>query len=293
MSDFRSVISGGELAARLGSEDLVILDTRFDLLDPGRGSALWLESRIPGAQYAHLDDDLAAPVAERTGRHPLPDAESLARFLAAKGVTGDRQVVLYDDVGGAIAARGWWLLRWLGHDRAAVLDGGFPLWVEAGLPVETEEPGPPADNSSAGGDTAPRSDWVVSTDELLRSLPDLRLVDARAAERFRGESEPIDPVRGHVPGASNLPFSELLDDAGRFHSPLRIRERLTRHLDGDPESPWVAMCGSGVTACHLALAAEYAGLPAPRIYIGSFSEWIRDPGREVATGADQASADRS
>lgn len=285
--DYRSIISGEDLASRLGNEDLVVLDTRFDLKDPERGRELSRESRIPGSYYADLDRDLAAPVTAGTGRHPLPAVPEFAAWIAALGIDPSTQVVAYDDAGGGIAARAWWLLRWLGHERVAVLDGGFSGWQEAGLPLELGnsravpvEPAPKPNSS-------PRMDWVLTTREVEQRVSDsatLRLLDARAAERFRGEVEPIDPVAGRIPGASNLPFTELLGPAGRLLPPGEVRARLEERLDGDLGSPWSAMCGSGVTACHLALAAEYAALEPPRIYIGSFSEWIRDPSRPVATG---------
>ena len=285
MPGFRSVITPAELAGLLDASRPVVIDCRFDLMDPAAGRVAWQDSRVPGAVYADLDADLAGPVTPAAGRHPLPDPEVMAERFRAMGVTTARQAVVYDDSGGAIASRAWWLLRWLGHDLVAVLSGGFGAWQDGGFPLETGAPEEPA-----CGDLQPatRADEVATTEELAATPAApraMRLVDVRDAARFRGEVEPIDPVAGHIPGATNLPFKAVLDDAGHFLSPPEIERLLYECLEGDLESPWTVMCGSGVTACHLAVAAEYAGLAAPRLYVGSFSEWIRDPERAVARGA--------
>ena len=282
MTDYSSVISAEELAEMLGTEALCLVDCRFDLLQPEAGREQWRTSRIPGAQYAHLDEDLAGPVSPETGRHPLPSPASIVNCFRRLGVNRDSQVVVYDDSAGAIAARAWWLFRWLGHDRVAVLDGGFSNWREGGGAIDEK---PPTSGVPGNFDGEPRSDWIVTTEDVLEqgALP-LRLRDARDAARFRGEIEPIDPVAGHVPGSRNLPFSELLAPGGRMLPPSEVRKRISDSLDNDLERPWTVMCGSGVTACHLALGAQYAGLQAPRLYVGSFSEWIRDSGRPVGKG---------
>jgi len=284
MSERESVlIAAAELAAEIGSEGLVVLDCRFDLKNPSAGRRAWDVAHIPGAHYADLDRDLAAAASPVTGRHPLPDADRMAQRFSEWGIGEGARVVVYDAASGAIAARAWWLLRWLGHQRVAVLDGGIDAWIAAKLPLETEAPGAAA----ARFEGSPRNDWVVTTETV--SAPEFsrqRLLDARDPSRFRGEQEPIDPVAGHVPGTTNLPFSETLDAAGLLKSPAALRELFASRLQGDLEAPWGVMCGSGVTACHLALAAEHAGLRAPAVYIGSFSEWIRDPGRPVATLTD-------
>ena len=280
-----AVVGAAELAAAIGSEELVVLDCRFDLKDPTAGRLAWEARHIPGAHYADLDRDLAAVVSAETGRHPLPDARRMAQRFSEWGVGEGARVVVYDAASGAIAARAWWLLRWLGHRRVAVLDGGIDAWIAADLPLETETPSAAA----AQFDGEPRSDWVVTTEtvsECGSGFCRQRLLDARDPSRFRGEHEPIDPVAGHIPGTTNLPFSETLDAAGLLKGPAELRELFASRLQGDLEAPWSVMCGSGVTACHLALAAEYAGLRAPAVYVGSFSEWIRDPGRPVATVSD-------
>ncbi len=277
-----SVISPGELAAILDEPGLVLIDCRFDLMDPAAGRGAWQMQRIPGAAYADLDKDLAGPVTSTTGRHPLPDARAQAKRFREMGVSAGSQVVVYDDSAGAIAARAWWLLRWLGHAQVAVLDGGFSAWAAEGHTIDT---GSPRDAHSGDFEGTPNSEWVVTTEMVLEEGADaVRLIDARDAARFRGEHEPIDPVAGHVPGAGNLPFSELVTADGRFFAPEALRERLEAALDGDLASPWSVMCGSGVTACHLAVAAHHAGIRPPRLYVGSFSEWIRAPERPVATG---------
>ncbi|MEM8815685.1 MAG: sulfurtransferase [Pseudomonadota bacterium] len=278
MGKFKSVIAASDLAAELGAHDLVVLDCRFDLGDPAAGRKAWEAGHIPGAVYADLDRDLAAPVTAESGRHPLPAPDRMVRRFADWGIGSDTRVAVYDDVSGAIAARAWWLLRWLGHDRVAVLDGGLNAWREAGLPLDDVTPAPVKARLVA----EPRDEWVLGTDTLAAGeFPRARLLDARDAARFRGEQEPIDPVAGHVPGAGNLPFRETLAGDGRLKSPAALRLAFAMHLEGDLESPWAVMCGSGVTACHLALAAEHAHLRPPAVYIGSFSEWIRDSGRPV------------
>lgn len=273
------------LARELGRADWVVVDCRFTLTDAAAGKAAYERSHIPGARYAHLDDDLARQPAVHEGRHPLPDPERFAATLGAWGVTADDTVVAYDEGSGAIAARLWWLLGWIGHERRAVLDGGFAAWQEAGLPVEQAAPAFAARRYEPR--RAPQWDAVVPTDEIERIVAagDL-LVDARAAPRYRGEQEPIDPKAGHVPGARNRPFSANVTASGRFRSAAELRAELGEMLGGRRPEQLVAMCGSGVTACHLLLAMEVAGLPGGRLYAGSWSEWIRDPVRPIGTGPE-------
>ena len=276
-----NLVSVDELERRTGDPSLRIVDCRFYLTAPERGHAEYLEGHIPGAVYAHLDHDLAAPRTATSGRHPLPDAARFAAFLGECGIAPDTAVVAYDHADGSIAARLWWLLRWAGHRGAAVLDGGLEAWRRRGLPLETEVP------HYAGGayPVRPAAGMVAETPEIEQAvaagLP-LQLVDARAADRYEGRSEPIDAVAGRIPGARNLPLAATVDAQGQ----LRPAADLARIWSGvlDPREPWIAMCGSGVTACHLALSAAVAGLPPPRVYVGSFSEWIRDPRRPVAGG---------
>jgi thiosulfate/3-mercaptopyruvate sulfurtransferase len=272
-----------------GPGGLVLLDCRFDLGLPDAGRQAYAVAHLPGALYADLNDDLAAPVTPTSGRHPLPDPETLARRFAAFGIRRDSQVVTYDDANGMFAARAWWLLRWLGHRRVAVLDGGYRAWVAAGGALESGAPAvaTAAADIAAFDSAAFDSTAVVSAADVLAALRDAArtLVDARAPERFRGEVEPIDPVAGHVPGAINHPFTLNLAADGRFLHATELQRRWLERLDGKAPHAVILMCGSGVTACHNALALEVAGLAGAKLYAGSWSEWIRDPARPVARGA--------
>jgi thiosulfate/3-mercaptopyruvate sulfurtransferase len=270
-----------ELAAALDDPQLRIIDCRFDLMAPAAGRTAWLEAHIPGALYADLDRELSAPVAPDTGRHPLPAVSDAAATFARLGVDADTRVVAYDDAGGAIASRAWWLLRWLGHRRVTVLDGGLQAWRASGLPLE-----------SGLRETAPRDfratpepERVLTTQEIAANLATglaSVLVDARDEVRFRGEAEPIDPVAGHIPGAHNLPSGACLRADGTWEDADALRSRLAPLLGDDDSVQWAVMCGSGVTACHLAISGLLAGYSEPRLYVGSWSEWIRDPARPVA-----------
>jgi thiosulfate/3-mercaptopyruvate sulfurtransferase len=276
------LVDPARLFERLGSPTLRVVDCRFSLADPEAGARLYATSHVPGATYAHLERDLSSPVvAGKTGRHPLPELDRLAEFLGRSGIGNDSDVVVYDDAGGAMAARLWWLLRYAGHDRVALLDGGFGAWTAAGFPVSSEAPAP----APAEFQIRLRPELVASADEVeaLRERSDRRLFDARAPERFRGEVEPIDPVAGHIPGARSLPFSGSLRD-GKFLPPEELRQRFVDALDGVPIERAVAYCGSGVTACHHVLAAEQAGLSGLRLYAGSWSEWIANGERPVEKG---------
>jgi len=274
------LVSAAQLEGLLAASSCLVFDCRFVLPDPPAGHSAYMRGHIPGARYAHLDHDLSRPPHPYEGRHPLPEPLQFAATLGRLGITARDRVVVYDDQSGAIAARLWWMLRWLGHEEVAVLDGGLQAWIAAGGRLEaggvdwqlaTYEPG------------KVRSAEVVTTAEIA-ALDTKRavLVDARAPARFAGREEPIDPVAGHVPGAVNWPFSSMLDPDGRMQPPERIRERYMAVTDGGTRE-LVAMCGSGVTACHILLAVATAGLPG-RLYAGSWSEWIRDPARPIARG---------
>ena len=281
---FGPLIDAQSLASELGRGGCIVVDCRFTLTNPPAGRAAYERGHIPGARYAHLDDDLARHPRAGEGRHPLPDPERFAATLGGWGIGRDDAVVAYDEGSGAIAARLWWLLGWLGHPRRAVLDGGFAAWQEAGLPVEQAQPSVRARRYEAG---TPKLDSAVATSEVAaaQAAGDL-LVDARAAPRYRGEQEPIDPKAGHVPGARNRPFSANVTPAGRFRPPAELRAELTELLGGRSPERLIAMCGSGVTAAHLLLAMDVAGLAGGRLYAGSWSEWIRDPARPIRTGAE-------
>ncbi len=274
------LISPEDLAEKLEDSDWVVVDCRFDLTDPAAGKAAYLQDHLPGARYAHLDDDLAAAPDATDGRHPLPDVGVFAASLGGWGISNSTNVVVYDDSSNAIAARLWWMLRWLGHDSAVVLDGGIQGWVAAGLPLERACP-QVCVQTYAVGDV--QHDSVVRTERIPYELAQgAVLADARSPERYQGVAEPIDPVAGHVPGAVNFPFSAVLQADGRLR-PAELLARDMQHLVAHPRG-LIAMCGSGVTACLLLLALDAAGLGEGRVYLGSWSEWIRDSSRPVATG---------
>jgi thiosulfate/3-mercaptopyruvate sulfurtransferase len=281
VSRFSTVISCAELAALLATPELVLVDCRASLQDVAAGREAYDKAHISGARFADLLEDLSGKVEPgKTGRHPLPGLEAFVAKARAWGIGAESQVVAYDDAGGAFAARLWWLLRWLGHDDVAVLDGGLPAWVAEGRLLTSELPA-----ASPGNFTArPRADLLVLAAELETPESVSRaLFDARAPERFRGDVEPIDPVAGHIPGALNLPFAENLRD-GRFRAPGELRQRFATALAETPPERAIVYCGSGVTACHDVLAFAHAGLPLPRLYAGSWSEWINEPSRGVAKG---------
>ncbi len=280
---FSTLISAADLAARLERPGWVIIDCRSDLTDASAGQAAYLQAHLPGAMFAHLERDLAGPISDATGRHPLPAVEAFVHTLRSWGVDTGSQVVVYDAGNSAFAARVWWMLRWLGHDAVAVLDGGFRAWQAAGWPLSREIPQPTRGNFTAHEQPGCR----LETGDVARLIgsSDWRIVDARSAERFAGVVEPIDGVAGHIPGAVNHPFARNLAGDGRFLPAEALRTALQGTLAGVAPERAVVMCGSGVTACHNILAFEIAGLGGAKLYAGSWSEWIRDPTRPVATGA--------
>jgi thiosulfate/3-mercaptopyruvate sulfurtransferase len=284
---FNTIISAQQLQQQL--EHYCIFDCRFNLADTGYGCRVYEQGHIAGAQYLDLDQDLSSPITAESGRHPLPDPDALLNHLRACGVTPSTQVVVYDDAGGAMAARAWWLLRWLGHTAVAVLDGGFPAWQTAGFSIASVADSYSSTSSDTATETArPDTDQVVDSSAVLSNIADKKftLVDARASARFKGEVEPIDPVAGHIPGALNRPLTDNLQQ-GLFKSARDLHREWQSVIDGiDPENI-VHMCGSGVTACHNQLAMEIAGLHGSRIYPGSWSEWIRDPQRPFRNESDK------
>jgi thiosulfate/3-mercaptopyruvate sulfurtransferase len=286
--DFTTLIDTESLRARLGTPGIAVLDCRFDLTAPDAGRAAYLQSHIPGARYADLNRDLSARVTAASGRHPLPDPVALDAFFRGLGIVRDTQVVVYDESNGSFAARAWWLLRWLGHSKVAVLDGGMRAWLRDGGATESGEPvGAIAPQSaSVGKPVEVAVQAAIGAGELIAALekPRTLLIDARAPERYTGAVEPIDPVAGHIPGAVNHPFSSNLQSDGRFLPPQELERRWRERLGAASPAEVIVMCGSGVTACHNLLALERAGLPGARLYAGSWSEWIRDPRRPVARG---------
>jgi thiosulfate/3-mercaptopyruvate sulfurtransferase len=295
----KTLIDVDSLQELLGNPRLAIIDCRFDLLNPDAGRKAYLEAHIPGARYVDLNRDLSAPVGAHTGRHPLPAPHTFAARLGQLGIGKHTQVVAYDDANGSFAARLWWMLRWLGHDAVAVLDGGFKAWTASGGELQSGDTTLSASPRGAGAHghadddhpetlpVHPRANAVVTTVDLQQALrdPNVLLVDARAKERYAGQVEPIDSVAGHIPGAVNHPFAANLDADSRFLPAEELRRRWQQLLAGRQPTQVIAMCGSGVTACHNLLSLEIAGLTGAKLYAGSWSEWIRDPNRPVARGA--------
>lgn len=268
------------MVARAAGASPLIIDCGFDLADAGAGERAFAQAHLPGAVHAHLDRDLAGAKTGRNGRHPLPARADWAATLARLGVTPARAVVVYDAQGGMYAARAWWMLRWVGHRAASVLDGGLGAWTAAGGALETGAVEP-----VAAATAYPEGDSLVATvdaDALLKSLGRVTLLDARAGERYRGEVEPLDARAGHIPGARSRFFKDNLDAQGRFRPADQLRAAFTAF--GTAPAQVVHQCGSGVTACHNLLAMEVAGLSGSALYPGSWSEWSSDPARPVALG---------
>lgn len=275
------LIEPAALTPRLGDPSWLVVDCRYDLTDLAAGHRAYRESHIAGAVYADCLHDLSGPPVTDRGRHPLPAPDALERTFSRLGIGETTTVVGYDASGGPYAARLWWLLRYAGHDRALVLDGGWPAWLAADGPVRAGE----ETREAATFRARPNRDRVVTADAVSAQR---RLLDAREPARFRGEQEPFDKVAGRIPGAVNRPWKDNLDAAGRFKPPAELRAAYDRLLAGTPPAESAVYCGSGVTACHDALAMVVAGLAMPRLYAGSWSDWITDPERPVCTGADPA-----
>ena len=281
--NLRTLIDAPALAELARRCDVLVVDCRHDLADPARAERDYAQAHIPGAVYADLNRDLSDLSQQGLGRHPLPDAAAFSAVLARWGWTPDIPVVAYDAANGALAAaRLWWMLRLVGAREVAVLDGGLQAWTAAGLPLNADIPQRTPTIVSVQFDPT----QIVYTDALSQMLlnAQMLLVDARAAPRYRGEVEPIDPVAGHVPGARNRPFSENLAADGRFKSAAELHVEFEALLGSHAPGDVVNMCGSGVTACHNLLAMEHAGLAGSRIYAPSWSGWISDPARLVVKG---------
>ena len=272
-----TLVSTAELAAH---RQWRVFDCRHDLARPDFGETQYREGHIPGALFAHLDRDLSARKTGRNGRHPLPQPEIFVSWLGKQGVQPSDQVVCYDAGPGSMAARLWWMLRWIGHEQAAVLDGGLAKWTAERRPVTSDVPRSTPFNYPI----KPRKDFVVDVNFVAKNVEDLLLVDARAPVRYRGEQEPIDPMAGRIPGAKNRFSSDNLTAQGTFKTPAELKKEFEAVLHGGAPSEAIHYCGSGVAACHNLLAMEVAGLKGGKLYPGSWSEWSADPKRPQERG---------
>jgi thiosulfate/3-mercaptopyruvate sulfurtransferase len=277
---FSTLVSVEQLATHLNDTDWVVCDCRHDLANYELGRRAYQHTHIPGARFLHLDEDLSGPKTGTNGRHPLPHPRSFALRLGALGIDSTKQVVAYDASGGYYAARLWWMLRWVGHTRAAVLDGGWDAWKASGLPVTPDQPC----IQPAAYAVRLRSELAVDAAFVVAHLTEntTTVLDARSPDRFRGENETLDPIGGHIPGARNRFFKLNLETDGRFKKPDALKEAFETVLGDESPSRVVHQCGSGVTACHNLLAMEHAGLSGSHLYPGSWSEWISDRSRPVA-----------
>lgn len=279
---FQTIISVDDVSANLANENWFIFDCRFVLKDPHGGHKKFEQGHLPGAQFVNLDEGLSSPTTPTSGRHPLPDADTLVEKLRSWGVNNDSQIVCYDDASGAFAARMWWLLLWLGHQGVAVLDGGIDKWVASGLPLVTDKQARPRGTFSGVADDGM---WVdIEFVQKRLASNDIALLDARSHERFTAIDKKTDPVPGHVPGADNYPFAENLNQQGEFLSAKELQQRFATVFSRHSQEQTINMCGSGVTACHNLLAMNIAGFPRTRLYVGSWSEWIKDSNRPVDSG---------
>lgn len=282
---FNTLISCDKLVTALENDQaLLLVDCSFDLTDLQAGQRAYDAGHIPGARYLHLEHALSSAKTGRNGRHPLPSRETFARTMSTLGLNADTQVVAYDNAGGMYAARLWWMLRWVGHQAVAVLDGGIASWKASGHLLSTDTPTAlPVGNFSL----TPSLVVTVSYDEVKANIDrqEQLVVDARAPDRFRGENETMDPVGGHIPGARNRLFKDNLGSDGRFKAAIQLRQEFDAITGGRPAGQLINQCGSGVTACHNLLALEVAGLHGAALYPGSWSEWSAQPGAPIATGA--------
>ena len=280
----RAVIDPATAAQRLADPHTLVVDCRADLVDYDLGRRLYEAAHLPGAVLASLDADLSGPASASTGRHPLPSPQQFAATLSRWGLTPATRVIAYDQGPGAYAARLWWMLRACGHQAVQVLDGGWAAWVAAGLPVES---GAPVARPASVVAPVPFA-GVVEAEQVLAALRSAAavVIDARGADRYAGQNETLDPVAGHIPGALNRPFTDNLGSDGRFKPAAVLREQWQARLGNRPAQQMISSCGSGITACHNLLALSVAGLDGGRLYAGSWSHWIRDPSRPVATGPE-------
>jgi thiosulfate/3-mercaptopyruvate sulfurtransferase len=274
---YTTLINAAELNSALHEPDTRVVDCRFDLADKTAGRKAYLAAHIPGAVYADIEVDLSGPPVTDHGRHPLPAPERLHDVFARLGINSNTQVVVYDQVAGSFAGRLWWLLRYMGHDAVAVLDGGWQKWLQAGNAVSSGVEHCPGGTFKG----KPHAEWLVTADRVPQAE---LLIDSRDPARYRGEMEPLDPRAGHIPGAINRFWRGNLDDNGLFKQPSILRQEFERILGGTDPGDAVFYCGSGVTACHNILALVHGGLTMPKLYAGSWSDWCSSPDRPVAVG---------
>jgi thiosulfate/3-mercaptopyruvate sulfurtransferase len=280
--NYDSIIKIEELNNILSNENVIIIDCRFDLMNPKQGRLDYNTAHIPGAYYAHLDNDLASPITPQSGRHPLPDKNHFAKLLASWGVNHNTQVIVYDNANGSIAARLWWLLYYFGMKNAAVLDGGFNAWINEGFPVNNENV--PQKLNNPIPELVFHPEIYVTTAEMveIQKSEQYLMIDARTPARFDGKAEPIDTVAGHIPGAVNRFHGDNLTQSGKLKTPEELKIEFARIIDGHSINNVVVYCGSGVTSCFHLVAMKRAGIEGALLYAGSWSEWIRDPSRPIA-----------
>lgn len=281
---YKTLISTEQLQSRLHHDNIVIVDCRFELGDPNAGFKAYQKGHIPSAVYAHLDNDLSSTPTETTGRHPLPNLDEFKAKLGIWGIDADKQVVVYDQFHGAFASRLWWMLRYLGHEAVAVLNGGFPKWEQENRPTDNGI----HQNQSKTFEGNPQAGWTVSASDVEQNIDDqqFKLIDSRSSDRFRGENETIDPAGGHIPGAINHFFGNNVDENGVMKSPETLRQQFEALIDQQAPSEAIFYCGSGVSACQNLLAMSHAGLEGAKLYVGSWSEWLKDPDRPISTDAE-------
>lgn len=273
---FTTLINAKTVHAHLDDPKWIIVDCRFQLADVNWGRAVYVESHIPTAVYAHLDDDLSGPPVTDSGRHPLPTPEALVALFSRLGISADSQVVAYDNANGMVASRLWWMLRFMGHENVAVLDGGWAAWQESEYRTASGEEA----NETAVFKGEPNMDWLV---QMADVSPTPLLVDSRAPARYAGESEPLDAQAGHIPGATNFFFQNNWDENGRYLPSEQITQNMSQLLGNTPADAAVFYCGSGVSACVNLLALAHAGLGNGRLYVGSWSEWSSQPDNPIET----------
>ena len=289
---FKLLVDAKQMPSGASAADWLIFDVRHDLVDHHAGRRAFELGHIPGAVFLDHERQLSAPKTGRNGRHPLPELADFAALMRTQGLTPETQVVVYDAGSGMFAAHLWWMLRWLGHDKVAVLDGGWQAWLDSGGDVQTGVAGHPSTHRQAAagaatyrGPSMPLVDAAAVLANLAAAEPVFTLLDARASNRFRGDIEPLDPVAGHIPGALNRPSNLNVTDKGRFKAPAELRAEFNDLLGRRPASRIVHQCGSGISACHNLFAMELAGLNGSALYHNSWSEWCCDPARPVATGS--------